>query len=109
MPGEKENERKKEGEREKRGQRKGRRERNGKEKREKKKKKEKEKENERKRERQWAYHFKLLRHQNTRTAPSSIKVQDDWHTPLPSHQLLHLLGRHLFLKPMTKKLIKTPS
>lgn len=43
------------------------------------------------------HHFKLLGHYNTGPTPSSIEIHDEWNAPLPIHQILHLLSRHLLL------------
>jgi hypothetical protein len=50
-----------------------------------------------------AYRLDVLRHLTARTAPSRVEVNDERHLPLPPHQLLYLLGRHLLLQSQMAK------
>lgn len=55
-----------------------------------------------------AYHLDVLRHLHAGPAPGRVEVHDERHLPLPPHQLLQLLGRHLLLQPRAKENQSSP-
>lgn len=49
------------------------------------------------------YHLDVLGHEDAGSAPRRVEIHDEGHLPLPPHQLLQFLGRHLLLQPWNEE------